>query len=131
MSENRWTIPIDRLVEKSNARLETVVRRVVLEVFMNVVKRSPVDTGRFRANWGVSFGTPRLTTTDSTDKTLGTARRTVQLVNSLPTSGIIYLSNGLPYAGRLENGSSKQAPHGMVKLAVTQFDSAVRKALAS
>jgi len=122
---------MDRLVEKSKARVDVVVRRTILELFMNVVKRAPVDTGRFRANFNVSYGTPNLRTTEATDKSLGTARRTVQLVSTLPTSGVIFLSNGLPYAGRLENGSSKQSPYGMVKVAVAQFDSAVRKALAS
>ena len=131
MSENRWSIPMDRLVEKSKARLDVVVRRTILEVFVNVVRRSPVLTGAFRANWAVSFGTPTLTVTSATDKTLGTARREVQKVMTLPTNGIMYLANGLPYAGRLENGSSKQSPYGMVKVAVAQFDSAVRKALAS
>lgn len=122
---------MDRLVEKSKARVDVVVRRTVVELFTTVVKRSPVLTGRFRANWNVSFGTPTLTVTDKTDKSLATANRVVKTVSTLPTSGVIYLANGLPYAGRLENGSSQQAPYGMVKVAVAQFDSAVRKALAS
>ena len=131
MSQNTWSIPMDRLVEKSKARLDVVVRRTILELFTTVVKRSPVLSGRFRANWTVSYGTPNLTVTDNTDKSLGTANRVVKTVSTLPTSGVIYLANGLPYAGRLENGSSQQAPYGMVKVAVAQFDSAVRKALPS
>lgn len=123
-----WTIPIDTLVKNAKADVETVVRRVTLEIFTNVVRRSPVKSGRFRANWNVSFGTPNYATTESTQKARGMeeAKRSA----TLPVGGTVYISNALPYATRLENGWSRQAPYGMVRLAVTQFDSAVKKALA-
>jgi len=34
---------------------------------------------------------------------------------------IVYLANNLPYAQRLEDGWSQQAPEGMVKLTVQRF----------
>lgn len=122
-----WSIPIDRLAEKSKSRLETVVRRVTLEVFTNVVRRSPVKTGRFRANWNVSYGTPDVTVTDSNDRARGRAEAV--RARTLPVGGVVYLTNALPYAYRLENGWSRQAPYGMVSVAVAQLNSAVRKAV--
>jgi hypothetical protein len=128
MSQNRWTIPLDRLAAMSTAKVETVVRAVTLQLFVSVVRRSPVDTGRFRSNWNVSYGAPDLSVTQLAPKTRGMqqARQAAQQ----PVGGIVYLSNGLPYAGRLENGWSRQAPYGMVKVASTQLASAVRKATA-
>ena len=41
----------------------------------------------------------------------------------------IYLSNGLPYAKRLENGWSRQAPTGMVRINVARFSSAIKQAV--
>jgi hypothetical protein len=35
---------------------------------------------------------------------------------------IIYLTNSLPYARRLEYGWSKQAPAGMVRITVANFE---------
>lgn len=127
MSQNRWTIPLDRLAAKSTAKLETVVRAVTLQLFVSVVKRSPVDTGRFRANWNISYGSPDIKATQLTNQSRG-----IQQANQAmqqPVGGIVYLSNGLHYAGKLENGSSKQAPYGMVKLAVTELAAAVKKAI--
>lgn len=125
-----WTVPIDALVKGSKTKLETVVRRVTLEIFVNVVRRSPVDTGRFRANWNVSYGTPNVTTTEITQKGLS-GRGTDEALRSatLPVGGVVYISNSLPYATRLENGWSQKAPYGMVKVSVTQFESAVKRAL--
>ena len=124
-----WSIPLDRLADRSKARLETVVRAVTLNLFVAVVRRAPVDTGRFRANFNVSYGAPNLTFTDSTAAARGMteARR----VMTLPAGGIMFLSNGLPYAGVLERGSSRQAPNGMVGLAVVELQEHVRKALAT
>ena len=42
--------------------------------------------------------------------------------------GVTYLSNSLPYAVPLENGWSKQAPQGMVKLTAQEFPQYVSQA---
>jgi len=124
-----WSIPLDQLADRSKARLETVVRATTLNLFVAVVKRAPVRTGRFRANFNVSYGAPNLTFTDTTGASRGMSE--AQRVMALPVGGVMFLSNGLPYAGALENGSSKQAPHGMVALAVVELQQHVRRALAA
>lgn len=127
MSQNRWTIPLDRLAAKSSAKLETVVRRVTLELFVRVVNRSPVLSGRFRTNWNVSYGAPDVSFTESTMQSRADIE--TRKAMTLPVGGVTFLSNGLPYAYRLEHGWSKKAPHGMVRLAVAELDAAVRKAI--
>lgn len=124
-----FSIPLSALAARSNARLETVVRRVTIDIYRRVILRSPVDTGRFRANWNISYGTPDVTFTGATNKntTLTAAERSV--VASFPVGGISYLANGLPYARELEFGSSTQAPQGMVRLTVREFASAVAQAV--
>ncbi len=42
---------------------------------------------------------------------------------------VIYLANSLPYIRRLEYGWSKQAPAGMVRGTVGEFQQAIDKAL--
>ena len=120
-----WSIPIDKLVEKAKGDLDTVVRGVTLRVFRSVVLRSPVDTGRFRANWNVSYGAPDYTTTPRTDEARGVAE--AQKALTLAVGGVVFISNGLPYARRLEYGWSKQAPYGMVRLTVAGFKNMVRQ----
>ncbi len=124
-----WSIPLDRMAARTGLRLETVARKATLQVFGAVVLRSPVDTGRFRANWNVSFAAPDTTVTLSTNK--GRADIEVSKALTLPVGGVQYLTNGLPYAEALEFGSSKQAPSGMVRLAAQEFNAYVQRAIRS
>ncbi|RTL09101.1 MAG: HK97 gp10 family phage protein [Acidimicrobiia bacterium] len=119
----RWSIPLDRFAEQKKDDLRDVVRKITFDVFRRVVLRSPVDTGRFRANWNVTFGAPSYTTSASTEQGRGLNEAAKAL--TLPVGGVCWLSNGLPYAQRLEYGWSKQAPAGMVRVTVAEFDSIV------
>lgn len=84
--------------------------------------------GRFRANWNVSVGSPDATITDSTDK--NRVLTEVKKVDTLAVGGIMYLTNALPYAHRLEyEGWSSQAPAGMVRISTLEFGDHIKKAL--
>lgn len=126
-SPARWSIPIAALAEKLGARVETVARKATFDLFTAVVNRSPVDTGRFRANWNCSYGSPDVTTTTSTVQ--GRASGEVGKTLTLPIGGVMWLANGLPYAEKLEHGYSKQAPTGMVRLSAIEFGDHVTAAL--
>lgn len=145
-----FSIPLAQLAEKAKLDLETVARKATADLFRAVVLRSPVDTGRFRANWNVSYGQPDLTTTAEVDthakrlkdggikvdfsKQVANKGRGLQEAAKplgLPVGGIVFLSNGLPYAKRLEYDSwSKQAPAGMIRISAAEFDTYVREAVA-
>lgn len=114
----RWSIPMDTLAARAKTDVETVARKLTLDLFRSVVLKSPVDTGRFRANWNVSYGTPDYSVTQSVDKNRGLTEASKAL--TLPIGGVQYISNGLPYARPLEYGWSKQAPAGMVRLSVIE-----------
>lgn len=123
----RWSVPIDTIVERTKLDVATVVRNITFDMFAKVALRSPVDTGRFRANWNVSYGVPDYGTTLATNQARATAE--AQKALTLPVGGVVYMANGLPYAQRLENGWSKQAPVGMVRTTVAEFDAFVRGAV--
>ena len=125
---SKWSVSLHALAEKAKADLETVARKATFELFRAVVLRSPVDTGRFRANWNASYGAADYATSASTDRGRGVQQAIRAL--TMPVGGIVYLSNGLPYASRLEYGWSKQAPNGMVRLSVLEFNDFVRGATA-
>lgn len=98
-----------------------------------VTKRFPLATGkgyvggRFRANWNVSYGAPDESVSEATDKARAIAEAAKAL--SLPIGGITWMTNGLPYAYRLEyEGWSKQAPAGMVRISSTEFGDHVARA---
>jgi hypothetical protein len=122
-----FTIPLTRLAEKWKADLDTVTRKATLEVFTKVTKPSPVDTGRFRANWNVSHNVINDSTTESVDQTR--MEREVAKVLTYPAGGVVYLCNGLPYATALEHGHSTQTPNGMVRIAALEFSDYVQRAI--
>lgn len=107
-----WSIPLDALARKTNVALEKVVRQVTLELFNRVVLRSPVDTGRFRANWNVSYASiDTAVEGDGSEKGAnswpskrGKLFQVQAATLAAPVGGIVYMCNSLPYARVLEYG---------------------------
>lgn len=120
-----------KFAEKTGAKMETVVRKTILDLQTSVVNLSPVDTGRFRANWMTGIGSANKATVTVEDKSgaVSLARVDTALAGWAPGQ-TIWLTNALPYAARLEYGWSKQAPGGMVRLTVQNFQDYVSKAVA-
>lgn len=116
----KFSTSLSDVTAKVKSNVDTVVRVATLALFRAVVLKSPVDTGQFRANWNVSYGAQNLTTSESTDDSRINAE--ISGLSTSPVGGIVYLSNGLPYARRLEyEGWSKQAPAGMIRVSVLEF----------
>lgn len=101
---------------------EKTVRGTTIKLWNAITDSSPVDTGRFRANWFASYGdTPEIT--NDTDKSgRKTKSRNESDVMSQVDYGRFTLTNNLPYSLRLEYGYSDQAPAGMVRANVKRFD---------
>lgn len=123
---------LNELIDKAKAAPEQVIRKVGLSIGTNLVDGSPVDTGRFRGNWNVAFGYIDPLTTPSRDLTGGKTKERIRvLLNGWPAGSDIFFTNSLPYAIPLEYGSSKQAPLGMVRVTVTEFQTYVDNAIKS
>lgn len=118
-----FTVDLSRICAKAQGNVENVVRKVTIETFRKVILKSPVDTGRFRANWIYATQTYSTATSEAVDKGGGaTASRIAAQVASTRINGApLYLTNSLPYAKRLEEGYSRQAPSGMVKLSLMEI----------
>jgi hypothetical protein len=122
-----FAIDIAKWCQKSEEHTRFVIKKIAFEAFIRVIYRSPVDTGRFRANWGVQIGSPFKGVKDEFDKTPimdrggSAANNAASDVDKWNGDGSIFLCNNLAYSIALENGHSKgQAPGGMVKLAVPE-----------
>lgn len=111
---------------KTLGKMDTAVRKIALELFQRVILRSPVDTGRFRANWQVQVGSIPNGTLELDDKSgTATISKVQAAASGLVAGDVIYLGNNLPYGPRLEDGYSGQAPQGMVGLSVQEFQEIV------
>lgn len=119
---------VSAFVRKTEAKIETAIRKIAIDVFTEVVLMTPVDTGRARGNWQVAIGSIPSGTLELDDKD-GTA--TIAKVQAdalgLKAGQSIYLVNNLEYITALEFGHSKQAPSGMVRLTVQRWVPIVEK----
>lgn len=89
-------------------------RGMAITLLNNIQLLSPVDTGRFRSNTIVSFGSPDYRYTDNT----GGMSEAFSAINGLTPDAlpVIHVQNNLPYSQRIEEGWSGQAPQGVFKL---------------
>jgi hypothetical protein len=111
------TSELDRIMEEWQ-------RRISLGALTSIVLKTPVDTGRARGNWQA-----------------GTVANEVQLDIEDPSGGgaidsgnaglrqakafqPLIIWNNVEYINFLEEGSSTQAPQGMVALTVREIDNA-------
>lgn len=132
MSNNVFSAQIAAFVEKANGNMDIVVRKVALEMFSRVVIKTPVDTGRARGSWQVAIGSVPSGMVNHLDKTgSGTIGRINSGVAPAKAGDVIYLVANLPYINALEYGHSKQAPNGMVRLTILEWDRVVSNAAAS
>ena len=143
-------------VAKAGRSADKAIKAVCTDISSKVIQRTPVDTGRARGNWQPSIGNPITNTTDETDKSgRDTAANAENTAKEAP-GNIFYLMNNLPYIGVLEYGRypnppkrgtlirksvsatteqrssagfSKQAPQGMVRVTVQEFEQALAKAV--
>ena len=123
-----FALNLAKQIEVANDKVESIVKVTMIELFNRVIQKSPVDTGRFRANWNCSIGSPDLSTSQAIDPSgSGAISKATSTVVSYTLNGqSVFLTNNLPYADRLENGWSKQAPNGMVRLSVMEIQNSVR-----
>lgn len=121
----QFAIELTREWEAKQEEVAEAVALLAMQGLRGVVNKSPVDTGRFKGNWIASIGAVDLTTSEQVDPGGGAtiSEGTAVLVRYGEIEGFpsIFLQNNLPYATRLEDGYSAQAPAGMVALTVAEL----------
>jgi hypothetical protein len=137
-----FALQLGAFANKTTANLDQIARKVVLDLGTRLVEKSPVGDpstwqgpapegyvgGRFRANWQYAFD--RVNPGDLPDIDASGALSIGRIsagVQSAPGAGIHYLFNNLPYAQKLEDGWSKQAPSGMVATTILEFEGVVTR----
>lgn len=114
-----WKNPPKNFTKAVRGDIGKTTRRVANKVLRNLIVASPKDTGRFINNWLVGVGS-RITRTllgNDPSRTIARQRgeRAIKRQNPFST---IFISNNLPYARRLNEGHSGQAPRNFVERAI-------------
>ena len=144
MAGKSFSLQIAEFIAKTKANQDLVVRAITMKIDNKLVQRSPVGDakywkskpppgytgGRFRANWQLSVGSPTAGVRDLIDKDgSATIAAHGSVISAAKAGDVIYLVNNLPYAKRIEQGWSRQAPVGVVALTVVEFRNIVDDAV--
>ena len=93
------------------------LKKIVGETLQQVVVRSPVMDGEFRASHKVTLDSPQNTYEKGYDLSGNeTLREGLQIASTAKIGGLVYIQTLSPYGTRLENGWSQQAPNGVYAL---------------
>lgn len=132
----KFEIDLGAFAQQLDDESGIAIKKIGFEILEGVVLKSPVDTGRFRANWNVTFNpSSRSVKFDAGEgESIPEGQAETQIAGKVLAEGAakletfkagqnktIYISNNLPYAARLENGHSKQAPAGMVDVTLSEI----------
>lgn len=128
----RMTVRANKIAENT----DQLVRKTALAVDREVVTSTPVDQGRAKSNWIGALGSPARRTRDAyvPGESGSTEAQNAQAAMDQAAGVIagrregqdIYISNNLPYIGRLNDGYSDQAPSGFVESAIVAGASVAR-----
>lgn len=139
-----FTLELQRFADKADDAVHGIVGTTVAEIARRLDERSPVGDatywkskppkgyvgGRFRGNWQLGVDSVPSGETGRIDPS-GSATRGA-IIAEIPTDAagkIYWIANNVPYAQRIEDGHSRQAPAGLVGLTAIEFPSIVDRAV--
>lgn len=132
---------LNKYCKDKEVEIKEIRKAYAFALYSSIVKKTPHDTGRARANWNVSVGAPDTSVTEQ-------GRERPKPKSSMPEpqgDESIFICNNLPYIEKLEyggysknsksgktvNGYSKQAPEGMVGVTLANNEAIFNAALRS
>jgi len=124
-----WESDWKKIESKIDRTLDQGIRATILELSTAIIKDTPAKTGRARGNWQASIGRGATGEVSVVNKRAGEAKA-ISNVNqkaSVAVGDLYYLTNNVPYIERLEYGWSKQAPGGMVRKNMQNFNRLLAK----
>lgn len=126
-----------RFARNAGDKGDALTRKLCLEVTKRVVMRTPVDTGRLRANWQATLNIPAAGEITLTDPSGTSTISKASAVAQRAPGNVFWLVNNLPYAQVAEyglwgtgdgatnkttrDGYSVQAPYGMVRVTLDEI----------
>lgn len=119
-----FSLAFKQINDKTDKQLNRIIKKTVFDLTSSIIQDTPVDTGRLRANWLVSFNTPIDAELKLEDKEgNATISKAKALIGGSKVPLVYWIQNNLPYANHIEYGGSKlKAPQGMVRINILKFN---------
>lgn len=120
---------IKLFIDESVTDINQAIREGALEIFSRVVKRNPVKTGRSRGAWQADINRFVDGEPGEVDRSGQSTIENIKIqLGKFKGGDTITLTNNVNYILDLEDGSSLQAPNGMVKVSLIQAVRIINKA---
>lgn len=114
---------IKKMTDKEYVRLNNELRGYYFSAFSEIIKGTPVDTGRARNNWFLSVESP-------SDSVRGKGNQSSKELDKMPVGVLnksVFFTNNLPYIEKLEYvGHSDQAKNGWVRAILIKLANKIR-----
>jgi hypothetical protein len=116
-----------RFAEKSNQKMETVIKSSLIRVGSSIVAKTPVRDGTIKNNWMSAYGAIDTTVTRSADPSGAQSEGRLRFAAAgVKVGESFYFTNSLPYAYRIEyEGWSEGAKFGMVRISIAAWENIV------
>jgi len=126
----KFEADLEKFAIKTNIDIQTVLDKVTIDLFRDIIERTPVDTGYARANWNLNPTVPDTTINPAKAPKKG-EKIDYNAINANQEKRIskaekYYITNSLPYIIALEEGHSKQSGKGhMVKRSIAKAQQSI------
>lgn len=110
---------VGTIVQELGIPVRDAVNKIGLDLWRDVTRESPVDLGTYRAAWHLNENTPDLSTPEP-----GVYGPPPEPIAKLAKGvfPVLFLTNAMPYAQRLEEGwSTQKAPDGVLKVVLAGY----------
>lgn len=115
----KFEADLDAYAKRLNKDIARVTAEVIIETYAKIVEKTPVDTGRARASWGVDSEWGQYVAAEGDPK--GIEQISKINVDACKNKRVWWIFNNLKYIRALEFGHSDQAPNGMVRLSIAEM----------
>jgi hypothetical protein len=114
---------LHKLADEFELKIDQVIRKIGLDLFAGITKRTPVDTGYARANWLITTNSIRTDVLTRTEFPPGTNNRARAIaINKAMRHEVkpdkdrtsMFITNSVPYIIYLEQGRTHQINKGFM-----------------
>ena len=111
------SLDLSGFANRSEAKMSQIARKVFIDISTDVIKKTPVATGRARNNWLPEINKFSNISSLETGKQQGkNIKRVIDSTKRFKLGDTMTLNNNLSYIVSLEYGHSRQAPAGMLRV---------------
>ena len=129
-----FTQGIGQFIQKVKGKEGAFLRELCQDLFQKMVEETPVDTGFARASWYIGINNDAMAHSagvkgQKVDWNKVFAESQLKLKDA-KIGDTVYLMNNAAYIRRLEYGHSQQAPQGMVRVTLANYQTIAAQVVA-